>query len=234
MDKDEEHEAMGAMLHRGRVEQAYAKMQERVDEHNDLARRARQYQAELAENRGEVAQSDDLIDEVARAICWVATDICDCEGSCQARKMADDDWRRQMARAAIAVMEGELAAEREELANVRDERDQLDAVLRGIRAELAVERKRRIEADENEKITASFLETCTKQRDEETHKVTKLREVLARAHTSIEPIASLVAATADGFPDHDLCPIRLGQARVLADAFATINDMLREIGECND
>ena len=59
MDKDEEHEAMGAMIHRGRVEQAYAKMQERVDEHNDLARRARQYQADVAKLR-------EALEEIAR------------------------------------------------------------------------------------------------------------------------------------------------------------------------
>jgi hypothetical protein len=50
-----------------------------------------------------------------------------------------------------------------------------------------------------------------------------------KAHASIEPIASLVAVTADGFPDHDICPIRLGQARALADAFATIREVLEEI-----
>jgi hypothetical protein len=109
---DEDHEALGAMLHRGKVE------------------------ARSTENT-------DLVDRVARAICWAQGEprLCSCVGECQARKMAKRDPRRLQARAAIAVMFAELAAERSrrelfESAAAREQREKASALL-----ELAAERE---------------------------------------------------------------------------------------------
>jgi hypothetical protein len=57
------------------------------------------------------------------------------------------------------------------------------------------------------------------------------REALEWAKEATQPIASLVAMTAEGFPDHDICPIRLGQARAIAEAHAAIDAALKEDGE---
>lgn len=87
-------------------------------------------------------------------------------------------------------------------------------------AELAAEREKR----------QYFMDLASAHRDELEAKITKLREALEKVGASIEPIASLVAMTPDGFPDHDICPIRLGQARALADAFIAISAVLKETG----
>ena len=53
-------------------------------------------------------------------------------------------------------------------------------------------------------------------------------ELLKEALDKLKPIAALVDMTADGFPDHDLCPIRLGMARELRELRARIDAVLKE------
>lgn len=115
----------------------------------------------------------------------------------------------------------------DELAATRIDRDHWFKMWVNARAELAAERERREHetkrADTNhESLTDHWLNEC------------ELRKALVKAQKAIAPIASLVALTADGFPDHDLCPIRLGQARALADAFAVIREVLTETGDRDD
>ena len=53
-----------------------------------------------------------------------------------------------------------------------------------------------------------------------------LREALREAGDKLQPIAALVDMTPTGFPDHDICPIRLGMARELRELRAEIDALL--------
>lgn len=50
-----------------------------------------------------------------------------------------------------------------------------------------------------------------------------LRGLLREARDTLQPISALVDITPGGFPDHDICPIRLGAARELRELHARID-----------
>lgn len=55
-----------------------------------------------------------------------------------------------------------------------------------------------------------------------------LRELLREAAEKLQPISALVDMTPSGFPDHDICPIRLGMARDLRELRARIDAVLNK------
>ena len=116
MDRDEEHEAMGAMIHRGKVEEAYAKMQERTEEHNDLARRAWQYQADVAKLR-------EALEPFSKIPIGVVLDDCPMFDACN-----DDEqiyqthgWPKDQS---AVVTVGDLRRARVVLADTKGDRDE--------------------------------------------------------------------------------------------------------------
>lgn len=58
-----------------------------------------------------------------------------------------------------------------------------------------------------------------------------LRELLREAAEKLQPISALVDMTPSGFPDHDICPIRLGMARDLRELRARIDAALKGDGK---
>lgn len=58
-----------------------------------------------------------------------------------------------------------------------------------------------------------------------------LRELLREATDKLQPISALVDMTPSGFPDHDICPIRLGMARDLRELRARIDAALKGDGD---
>lgn len=58
-----------------------------------------------------------------------------------------------------------------------------------------------------------------------------LRELLREAAEKLQPISALVDMTPSGFPDHDICPIRLGMARDLRELRARIDAALKGDGD---
>jgi hypothetical protein len=121
--------------------------------------------------------------------------------------MSDNDWMRE--RNAM-------------LGRSSDDIDMAEELSR-LRTELAAER-------EQNKAWQEFWGEGPDAINDLRSKNTKLREALEKAQKAIAPIASLVAVTPDGFPDHDICPIRLGQARALADASVAIGNVLKDTG----
>lgn len=58
-----------------------------------------------------------------------------------------------------------------------------------------------------------------------------LRALLREAAEKLQPISALVDMTPSGFPDHDICPIRLGMARDLRELRARIDAALKGDGD---
>jgi len=131
--------------------------------------------------------------------------------------------------------DGVVVVEQAEVETLRKERDGLrleidwhcehatkqDGVIGALKAErdaaiASAEHERTMweRADEGQALAA-------RQRD-------ALRAALRQAVEALEPIGSLAAMTADGFPDHDICPIRLGQARAIR---AALDDLKKLMGE---
>lgn len=84
-----------------------------------------------------------------------------------------------------------------------------------LRAELAAVRKAKMER------LQTAADTIQEQRTEND----ALRELLREATGKLQPIGALVDMTPSGFPDHDICPIRLGMARDLRELHARIKEL---------
>lgn len=59
----------------------------------------------------------------------------------------------------------------------------------------------------------------------------KRDEVMKEAQEKLQPISALVDMTPSGFPDHDICPIRLGMARDLRELRSRIDAATGETNE---
>ena len=90
----------------------------------------------------------DHVKKLAMVICWAKgdQDLCGCEGSCQARKMADSDWRMRLAREAFEFMKGHMSDTDHEAYGAMVHRAKVEEQTRGrdyhneLAAELAAEK----------------------------------------------------------------------------------------------
>jgi uncharacterized protein (DUF3084 family) len=123
----------------------------------------------------------------------------------------------------LARLRAELAAEREgrqdairQIAKARDERD-------------AIQQKADDEfASMSEQLNTFVCERVKimAERDTLRAELAERDELLQGAMDKLQPISALVDTTPSGFPDHDICPIRLGMARDLRELRARIDALL--------
>lgn len=129
--------------------------------------------------------------------------------------MSDDIVARLRFRADYA----DYPSDAEAFNNAADEIERL-------RAELSAEREK----------SQKWIAKASEDWPEAINEIDRLRaelakrdEVMKEAQEKLQPISALVDMTPSGFPDHDICPIRLGMARDLRELRSRIDALLKEI-----
>lgn len=108
----------------------------------------------------------------------------------------------------------------------RAERDTLRAELAAVRKQHDANGKASRDRAEHIYKVRTKLNAAEAERDELRAELAKRDEVMKEAQEKLQPISALVDMTPSGFPDHDICPIRLGMARDLRELRSRIDAAL--------
>lgn len=132
------------------------------------------------------------------------------------------DEHNAFTRATAIAAQAEIMRLEERSKGLRRERDAL-------RAELSAEREK----------SQKWIAKASEDWPEAINEIDRLRaelakrdEVMKEAQEKLQPISALVDMTPSGFPDHDICPIRLGMARDLRKLRSRIDAAL--VNGCSD